>query len=121
MSHETFLSACLIVRDAAEDLAWCLESIADEVDEIVVVDTGSQDATRQIARRFTKHVFPFAWQDDFSAARNFALSKVHGRWAFCIDSDERLQGEKGALRRAVKGAEGLGEKALSRLRHEVDE
>ena len=121
MSHETFLSACLIVRDAAEDLAWCLESIADEVDEIVVVDTGSQDATRQIARRFTKHVFPFAWQDDFSAARNFALSKVHGRWAFCIDSDERLQGEKGALRRAVKGAEGLGEKALSLLRHEVDE
>ena len=121
MSRDIFLSACLIVRDAAEDLAWCLEGLAGEVDEIVVVDTGSQDATKTIARRFTKQVHSFAWNDDFSAARNFALSKVRGRWVFCPDSDERLMGERGALRRAVKGAEGLGEKALSLLRHEMDE
>ncbi len=121
MSRDVKIAACLIVRDAEADLAWCLGSLSGEVDEIVVVDTGSQDATRSIARRFTKHVFSHAWQDDFAAARNFALSKAHGTWAFCIDSDECLAGEKGALRRAVLGAEGLGEKALSLLRREVDE
>lgn len=121
MSRSVFLSACLIVRDAEEDLAWCLSSLSGEVDEIIVVDTGSRDATKSIARKYTKHVFSFAWQDDFSAARNFALSKVHGLWVFFPDSDEFLAGETGALRRAVKGAEGLGEKALSILRREVDE
>lgn len=121
MNRSIKIAACLIVRDAAADLAWCLQSIVDEVDEIIVVDTGSQDATRSIARRFTKHVYPYVWQDDFAAARNFALSKARGTWAFCIDSDECLAGEKGALRRAVLGAEGLGEKALSLLRREVDE
>lgn len=121
MSRGVFLSACLIVRDAAEDLDWCLASLADEVDEIIVVDTGSQDASRSIARRYARHVYSFAWQDDFSAARNFALQKAHGMWVFFPDSDEQLAGEKGALRRAVKGAEGLGERALSLLRREVDE
>lgn len=121
MSRGVFLSACLIVRDAAEDLDWCLASLADEVDEIIVVDTGSRDASRSIARRYARHVYSFAWQDDFSAARNFALQKTHGTWVFFPDSDEQLAGEKGALRRAVKGAEGLGERALSLLRREVDE
>lgn len=121
MSRDVKISACLIVRDAEADLAWCLGSLVGEVNEIVVVDTGSKDATKSIARRFTKQVYSYAWQDDFAAARNFALSKVHSLWAFCIDSDECLAGEKGALRRAVLGAEGLGEKALSLLRREVDE
>ena len=121
MSRSVSLSACLIVRDAAQDLAWCLDSLVGEVDEIIVVDTGSQDATKSIARKYTKHVFSFAWNNDFSAARNFALSKSCGRWIFFPDSDERLMGEKGALRRAVRGAEGLGERALSILRREVNE
>ena len=121
MSRAIELTACLIVRDAAEDLDWCLQSLASEVDEIVVVDTGSRDATKTIARRYAKHVYTYEWQDDFSAARNFALTKVRGTWVFFPDSDERLAGEPGALRRAVRGAEGLGEKALSVLRREVDE
>ena len=121
MSRTLSLSACLIVRDAAEDLDWCLQSLADEVDEIIVVDTGSSDATKTIARRYAKHVYSYEWQDDFSAARNFALSKARNTWIFFLDSDECLAGEKGALRRAVRGAEGIGEKALSILRREVDE
>ena len=120
MSRAT-LSACLIVRDAGMDLDWCLQSLVGEVDEIVIVDTGSQDRTRTIARRYVGHVHRFAWQEDFSAARNFALSKAHGTWVFFPDSDECLAGERGALRRAVRAAEGLGERALSVMRREVDE
>ena len=121
MSRKLTITACLIMRDAASDLDWCLESLAGEVDELVIVDTGSHDASKTIARRYAGHVYHFAWCDDFSAARNFALSKAHGTWVFFPDSDECLAGERGALRRAVQGAEGLGERALSILRREVDE
>ena len=121
MSRKLTITACPIMRDAASDLDWCLGSLAGEVDELVIVDTGSHDASKTIARRYAGHVYHFAWCDDFSAARNFALSKAHSTWVFFPDSDECLAGERGALRRAVQGAEGLGERALSIMRREVDE
>ena len=121
MSRGVQLSACMIMRDAAVDLDWCLSRLQGEVDELVIVDTGSHDASRKIARRYTDRVYHFKWRDDFSAARNFALSKAHGTWVFFPDSDECLAGERGALRRAVQAAEGLGERALSIVRREVDE
>ena len=70
------ISLCMIVKDEEDVLARCLESAADTADEIIIVDTGSADATKEIARRYTDKVYDFAWTDDFSAARNFSFSKA---------------------------------------------
>ena len=67
------VSLTMIVRDEEENLANCLESVRGVFDEIVVVDTGSQDRTVEIARSFGARVFDFPWVDDFAAARNEAL------------------------------------------------
>ncbi len=84
------LSAALIVRDEEAVLPGCLRSIRDVVDEIVVVDTGSADASRRIARAFGARLFEQRWRDDFSAARNEALARASGRFILYIDADERL-------------------------------
>jgi glycosyltransferase involved in cell wall biosynthesis len=80
----------MIVRNEEQNLAVCLESAADLVDEIVVVDTGSTDSTRDIARRFRAQVFDFPWVDDFAAARNQSLRHATGDWIFWLDADERI-------------------------------
>ena len=72
------VSLCMIVKNEEEVLARCLESVQEIVDEIIVVDTGSTDNTREIAGRYTQQVYDFAWKDDFAAARNFSFSKAHG-------------------------------------------
>ena len=122
MSKKIELSACLIARDSEEDIAWCLEGLSGEVDEIIVVDTGSQDATKSIARRYTKRVYSFAWRDDFAAAKNFALSKARGAWVFFVDSDERLTDASrgGRLRAAIHEGAKLGADFMSIVRHEID-
>ncbi len=83
----------MIVRDEEQNLAGCLESVAGLMDEIVVVDTGSTDGTRDIARQFGARVFDFPWVDSFAAARNESLRHATGDWIFCLDADERLTGE----------------------------
>lgn len=80
----------MIVRNEENYLADCLESVKDIADEIVVVDTGSTDDTLKIAELYKARIYSFKWIDDFSAARNFALSKSNGRWVFYLDADERL-------------------------------
>jgi hypothetical protein len=90
-----FVSAALIVRDEAAVLGDCLRSLLTIVDEIVVVDTGSRDASRQIAVSYGARVFDFPWRDDFSAARNHALDLATGDWALYIDADERVRGIDG--------------------------
>jgi tetratricopeptide (TPR) repeat protein len=88
--NDILLSAALIVRNEARHLEECLLSIKDLVDEIVVVDTGSIDASDDIARRFGAHLFEVAWRDDFAAARNEALERARGEWILYIDADERV-------------------------------
>lgn len=78
----------MIVRDEARCLARCLESVRGVADQIVVVDTGSTDQTVEIARSFGAEVHPFAWCDDFSAARNESLRHAKGAWVFNLDADE---------------------------------
>lgn len=85
------LSACLIVRNAAEHLQQSLLSIQDVVDEIIVVDTGSEDHTLEIAKNFGCKVFSYRWNDSFADARNFSLEKATGKWILIIDADEVLQ------------------------------
>ena len=94
----------MIVRDEEAFLGDCLKSIAGEVDEIVIVDTGSVDRTREIARDHGARVFEHPWSGDFAAARNRALDHAGGDWILYIDADERLSvPEPGALRAVVAG------------------
>ncbi|MGO9921519.1 MAG: glycosyltransferase, partial [Isosphaeraceae bacterium] len=82
------VSLTMIVRDEQENLPHCLGSVAGLFDEIVVVDTGSKDRTRDIAREFGARVFEFVWVDDFAAARNAALARATGDYAFWLDADD---------------------------------
>jgi tetratricopeptide (TPR) repeat protein len=80
----------MIVRDEEAFLRDCLASARGVADEIVIVDTGSHDATIPIAREFGAHVVEYAWDDDFAAARNRALEAASGEWMLALDADERL-------------------------------
>ena len=74
-------------------------------DEIIVVDTGSTDRTREIAREFGARVVDFAWIDDFAAARNVALSHATGDYAFWLDADDVLDpSEREKLRTLLDGS-----------------
>jgi O-antigen biosynthesis protein len=84
------LSVCMIARDEEEYLPQCLMSLQPVADEIILVDTGSTDRTREIAQAFGAHVFDVAWTNDFSEARNFSLSKANGQWVLVHDADEVL-------------------------------
>jgi glycosyltransferase involved in cell wall biosynthesis len=84
------LSLCMIARNEAPMLGPCLFGIKPLVDEIILVDTGSQDRTGDIARLFGAKVHAFPWCDDFAAARNFALSKASGQWILVLDADEAI-------------------------------
>jgi tetratricopeptide (TPR) repeat protein len=89
----TKISACLIVKNEEQHLARCLESIKGLVDEIIVVDTGSTDATVAIAERFGAKLGYFEWCQDFSAARNASLALATGNWILWIDADEEITPE----------------------------
>jgi tetratricopeptide (TPR) repeat protein len=82
------VSLCMIVKNEAEDLAKCLRSVKPVVDEMIVVDTGSIDRTKEIASVFGAKVYDFKWTNDFSEARNFSISKASGDWIFLLDADE---------------------------------
>ena len=86
------VSLSMIVKNEAQYLRRCLESVKDIVDEIVIVDTGSTDSTKAIAKQYTDKVYDFEWNDNFSDARNFALSKVSKDmdWVLRLDGDEEL-------------------------------
>ncbi|WP_246942738.1 TPR domain-containing glycosyltransferase [Bacillus pinisoli] len=85
-----FVSLCMIVKDEESVLKRCLSSVVHLVDEIVIVDTGSKDQTKEVALEFTSNLFEFKWVDDFSAARNYAASKATGEWILVLDADEYI-------------------------------
>ena len=70
------VSLCMIVKNESEVLARVLDVAQKFADEIVVVDTGSTDRTKEIAKKYTEQIYDFQWIDDFSAARNFSFSKA---------------------------------------------
>ncbi len=97
------LSLCMIVRDEQEMLPRCLAAIADAVDEIVVVDTGSDDETIEIARSFGARVIEHQWTGSFAEARNVSFEAATGDWLMYLDADEVLVPEDAALLRSLTG------------------
>lgn len=84
------ISLSMIVKNEERFLPGCLESIKGLADEMIIVDTGSTDSTKEIARSFGAKVFDFEWCDDFSAARNESLRNTTGDWVLYLDADERI-------------------------------
>lgn len=85
------LTICIITKNEEKNIEKCLEKLVPLNYEIVVVDTGSTDQTKEIASRFTDKVFDFQWCNDFSIARNFAASKASNDYVLMVDSDEFLK------------------------------
>ena len=85
------LSICIVVKNEERNLSRCLDSVRDLTGELIVVDTGSTDATPLIAARYGAAVIPFDFTVvDFAAARNQAIARASGRWILMIDADETL-------------------------------
>ncbi len=85
------ISLCMIVKNEELHLARCLDSVAELVDEIIVVDTGSTDRTIEIASEYTSKVYSYPWKDDFSDARNYSFSKASMDYCMWMDADDILK------------------------------
>lgn len=87
------VSVCMIVRDEEAVLERCLKNVSQFADELIVVDTGSVDSTREIACRYTDLVYDCTWQYDFAAARNFSFSKATCDYILWLDADDDMDAE----------------------------
>ena len=87
------ISLCMIVKNEERILRRCLDTVADLADEIVIVDTGSTDRTKEIAAEYTKNLYDFVWTGNFSDARNFAFSKCTKQYIYTADADEVIDEE----------------------------
>ena len=96
------LSLCMIVRNEEEVLDRCLDSIREAADEIILVDTGSEDRTKEKGANYTEKIYDFPWKDDFSAARNYAVSKASGDYWMWLDADDVLSREACEKLKALK-------------------
>lgn len=115
------ISACYIVKNEAENLVKSIKSLKSQVNEIVVVDTGSTDNTIAVARKLGAKVYSFLWQDDFSKARNFALSKAEGDWLVLLDSDEYFTDETaGNIRQVIRQAQQADALLVQLVNYDVD-
>ena len=103
---QPLIAAAIIVKNEAEHLQRCLNSIKAFCDEIIVVDTGSTDNTVEIATAFATKVLHKEWKQDFAASRNVALDAITAEWVLYIDADEELvMDDVQALRQQVADAE----------------
>ncbi|HEY9219313.1 MAG TPA: glycosyltransferase family 2 protein [Phenylobacterium sp.] len=103
------LAMVMIARDEARCVGRALESVARHVDQMIVLDTGSTDQTREIARAKGAQVFEFAWCDDFAAARNAALALSDADWNLIVDADEWLDGDASPLAALPAGGGFVGQ------------
>ena len=92
MKKNLSLSICMIVKNEEKYIDSCLKSmnplIENGIAELVIVDTGSTDKTIEICRKYTDNIYDFEWQDNFSMARNYSISKANGEYIFIQDADQ---------------------------------
>lgn len=93
MDQSPLLSVCMIVKDEEKTIARCLESIRGITEDIIIVDTGSKDQTKEICDSLGVHTIDFLWTESFAEARNFGLEKATGKFILWIDADEVLEVE----------------------------
>ena len=98
------ISLCMIVKDEEQNLRELLPSVVHLFDEIIVVDTGSKDASRIVAERNGAQVFDLEWNDDFSAARNYSITKATGDYVFWLDADDRISPKNRSLFLTLKSS-----------------
>ncbi|MFM7790363.1 MAG: glycosyltransferase family 2 protein, partial [Microcystis panniformis] len=111
------LSLCMIVKNEAENLRRCLDSVKGVVDEMIVMDTGSTDDTIAIAKSYGAIVPSYDWRGNFSEARNKALKYVTCDWILVLDADEELNPAiVPKMRRAMEKEENL---VINLIRHEI--
>lgn len=97
------ITLAMIVKNEEKDLGRCLESAKNIFDEIVIVDTGSTDRTKEIAESYGAKIYDFEWINDFSVARNYATEKSTNEWIVFLDADEVLdEGTKNEISRFVE-------------------
>ncbi|NTV24300.1 MAG: glycosyltransferase [Nanoarchaeota archaeon] len=87
------ISLCMIVKDEETCIETCIDSVKEFVDEAIIVDTGSTDRTKEIAKRYTKKVFDYKWEEDFAKARNRSIGYATGDWILILDADEVIAKE----------------------------
>ncbi len=87
------ISLCMIIKNEEKNLANCLNSVKGIADEIIIVDTGSTDKTKEIAKKFNAKIYDFKWIEDFSAARNESLKHATKDWVLVLDADEVIAEE----------------------------
>lgn len=87
------LSLCMIVKNEESNLKKCLKNAKIYADEIIIVDTGSKDKTKEIAKNWTDKIFDFQWEDDFSKARNFSFDQATCQFCMWLDADDFLTDE----------------------------
>lgn len=93
MKNLSTLSVCIIAKNEEDCIENCLKDISTFADEIIVVDTGSIDNTKNIAAKYTDKIFDFEWNDDFSDARNFSFDKATKDYIMWVDCDDRITKE----------------------------
>ncbi|MFP3155757.1 glycosyltransferase [Lachnospiraceae bacterium ZAX-1] len=86
-----YLSVCIITKNEEKNIEKCLRHLQPYGFELVVVDTGSTDNTKEVATRYTERIFDFKWCDDFAAAKNFAIQQAVNEYVMVIDSDEYIK------------------------------
>lgn len=96
------ISVCMIVKNEEAVLARALDCLQGIADEIIIVDTGSTDRTKEIAAKYTDRIYDFVWIDDFAAARNFAFSKATMEYIYSADADEVIEPEEQESFRQLK-------------------
>ena len=87
------ISTCMIVKNEERVLARCLDCVKSFSDEIIIIDTGSTDRTKEIAAAYTDKLYDFEWCNDFSAARNFSFSKATMDYIYVADADEIIDAD----------------------------
>ncbi len=84
------ISLCMIMKNEEKRIGRCLESVRDLVHEIIIVDTGSTDRSKEIARSYGARIIDSVWRDDFAFSRNVGLKAATKNWILILDPDELI-------------------------------